>query len=87
MVSKTKEEGCGYRYVIRSFEMITDSCSAHYADGQLVPPKPGMSEEPRPAAANDGTVISVRRDPESATELIFAGGGPLLQYADAQASL
>jgi hypothetical protein len=33
---------------------------ACYADGVLVPAKPGATEDPKPAAANDGTVISVR---------------------------
>ena len=28
-------------------------------DGELVPAKPGAGVDPKPAAANDGTVISV----------------------------
>ena len=32
---------------------------AQYADGVLVSPKPGVSADPKPAAANDGTVITV----------------------------
>ena len=34
---------------------------ASYANGVLVPPKPGATADPKPAAANDGTVITVRR--------------------------
>lgn len=32
---------------------------AHYSNGELVPSKVGAGAEPRPAAANDGTIISV----------------------------
>ena len=32
---------------------------AQYADGVLVPPKPGVTADPKAAAANDGTVITV----------------------------
>lgn len=48
---------------------ITDlSLRAHYMDGELVPPKPGAGADPKPAAANDGTVISVSHlaNPDSA---------------------
>ena len=37
-----------------------EQCRAHYADGELVPAKPGTTADARPAAANDGTVINVR---------------------------
>ena len=33
---------------------------AHYQDGDLVPYKPGAGIDPKPAAANDGTIINVR---------------------------
>jgi len=33
---------------------------AHYQDGELVPYKPGAGTDPKPAAANDGTIINVR---------------------------
>jgi len=32
---------------------------AHYQDGALVPHKPGAGIDPKPAAANDGTIINV----------------------------
>jgi DNA mismatch repair protein MLH1 len=37
------------------------SCAwqAHYADGKLVPPKPGQSAEPKPCAGRGGTQITV----------------------------
>jgi len=44
VVTKTKADGCGWK--------------AQYADGELVAPKPGTTADPKPAAANDGTVIS-----------------------------
>ncbi|OWT39120.1 DNA mismatch repair protein MLH1 [Cryptococcus neoformans Bt1] len=44
VVTKTKNEGCGWK--------------AHYQDGSLVPAKPGGTADPKPAAANDGTVIT-----------------------------
>ncbi|ORY35398.1 putative DNA binding protein [Naematelia encephala] len=44
VITKTKNDGCGWK--------------AHYADGELVSPKPGVPPDPRPAAANDGTIIS-----------------------------
>ncbi|KAI9637283.1 putative MUTL-like protein 1 [Dioszegia hungarica] len=44
VVTKTREDGCGWK--------------AHYSDGALVPAKAGAGAEPRPAAANDGTIIS-----------------------------
>jgi DNA mismatch repair protein MLH1 len=34
-------------------------CRAQYKDGQLAPPKPGASAEPRPTAGTDGTLITV----------------------------
>nr|ODN86354.1 DNA mismatch repair protein MLH1 [Cryptococcus depauperatus CBS 7841] len=44
VVTKTKNEGCGWK--------------ALYQDGVLVPAKPGSSSDPKPAAANDGTIIT-----------------------------
>ncbi|ORX38673.1 hypothetical protein BD324DRAFT_621908 [Kockovaella imperatae] len=44
VITKTKEDGCGWK--------------ALYADGELVASKTESSPEPKPAAANDGTVIS-----------------------------
>ncbi|EIW67366.1 hypothetical protein TREMEDRAFT_69817 [Tremella mesenterica DSM 1558] len=44
VVTKTRDDGCGWK--------------AHYQDGVLVPSKPGLTPDPRPTAANDGTVIS-----------------------------
>ena len=32
---------------------------SHYQDGELVPYKPGAGIDPKPAAANDGTIINV----------------------------
>ncbi|KAG6820913.1 hypothetical protein H0H93_009687 [Arthromyces matolae] len=39
----------------------TDSCAwkACYADGNLAPPKPGQSVDPKPCAGNDGTTITI----------------------------
>ncbi|OCF37800.1 DNA mismatch repair protein MLH1 [Kwoniella heveanensis BCC8398] len=44
VVTKTKHDGCGWK--------------AHYQDGHLIPAKPGVPADPRPTAANDGTVIT-----------------------------
>nr|WJN24866.1 mismatch repair protein [Pseudozyma thailandica] len=44
VVSKTKHQDCAYR--------------AFYANGVLVPPKPGQSSEPRQCAGTDGTLIT-----------------------------
>ncbi|CAD6567867.1 MAG: DNA mismatch repair protein [Tremellales sp. Tagirdzhanova-0007] len=44
VVTKPKSDGCGWK--------------AQYADGELVSSKPGTTADPKPAAANDGTVIS-----------------------------
>ncbi|WWD18950.1 hypothetical protein CI109_103406 [Kwoniella shandongensis] len=44
VVTKTKTDGCGWK--------------ANYQDGVLIPAKPGAGAEPKPAAANDGTVIT-----------------------------
>ncbi|WVF72656.1 hypothetical protein IAT40_007474 [Kwoniella sp. CBS 6097] len=44
VVTKTKHDGCGWK--------------AHYQDGHLISSKPGVPAEPRPTAANDGTVIT-----------------------------
>jgi DNA mismatch repair protein MLH1 len=40
---------------------IGSSCAwqAHYADGKLVPAKPGQSPEPKPCAGRGGTQITV----------------------------
>ena len=32
---------------------------ANYADGKLVPPKPGAAVDPKPVAGNVGTTITV----------------------------
>ncbi|WRT68276.1 uncharacterized protein IL334_005252 [Kwoniella shivajii] len=44
VVTKTKYDGCGWK--------------AHYQDGLLISSKPGTSVDPKPTAANDGTVIT-----------------------------
>nr|XP_019044549.1 DNA mismatch repair protein MLH1 [Kwoniella bestiolae CBS 10118]OCF23479.1 DNA mismatch repair protein MLH1 [Kwoniella bestiolae CBS 10118] len=44
VVSKTRTEGCGWK--------------ANYQDGVLIPSRPGGPAEPKPTAANDGTVIT-----------------------------
>ena len=45
ITTKTADSSCAWR--------------AHYADGKLVPTKPGQSAEPRPAAGRGGTQIAV----------------------------
>ena len=45
VTTKTKDETCAFR--------------AHYNSGQLAPAKPGQSAEPKPAAGNKGTQITV----------------------------
>lgn len=45
IATKTRSEGVGWK--------------AQYADGKLVPLKPGGSPDPQPCAGNDGTVITV----------------------------
>lgn len=49
-------ESSSFRRAIKSG---TDG-RAHYQDGELVPYKPGLGIDPKPAAANDGTIINVR---------------------------
>ncbi|CAG8480636.1 7962_t:CDS:10 [Ambispora leptoticha] len=44
ITTKTADSNCAYR--------------AHYSDGILVPPKPGVSAEPKPCAGNNGTQIT-----------------------------
>ncbi|WWD02458.1 hypothetical protein V865_000497 [Kwoniella europaea PYCC6329] len=44
VVTKTKNDGCGWK--------------ANYQDGVIIPSKPGSPAEPKPTAANDGTVIT-----------------------------
>ncbi|CAG8519047.1 7645_t:CDS:10 [Paraglomus brasilianum] len=44
ITTKTADSNCAYR--------------AHYADSKLVPPKPGVSAEPKPCAGNTGTLIT-----------------------------
>lgn len=44
IVTKTRDQKCAYR--------------AEYANGKLVPPKPGQSAEPRPTSGTDGTTIT-----------------------------
>lgn len=38
---------------------LGSDCRANYSDGALVPPKPDESSEPRSAAGNKGTTITV----------------------------
>ncbi|CAG8525033.1 2781_t:CDS:10 [Paraglomus occultum] len=45
ITTKTADSSCAYR--------------AHYADSKLVPPKPGVSAEPKPCAGNIGSLITV----------------------------
>ncbi|KAL1752364.1 hypothetical protein FB107DRAFT_220046 [Schizophyllum commune] len=45
VVSKTKTDNCAWK--------------AHYADGNLVPAKPGQTAEPKPCAGNNGTTITI----------------------------
>ncbi|TBU41715.1 DNA binding protein [Dichomitus squalens] len=45
VVTKTKTDTCAWKAV--------------YADGALVPVKPGTSKDPKPCAGNDGTTITV----------------------------
>jgi DNA mismatch repair protein MLH1 len=68
VVTKTKADGCGWRWVKRARGGVSLSRilskgelkgRAHYKDGELIPSKPGISPDPKPAAANDGTIISV----------------------------
>ena len=46
ITSKTRGSPCAYR--------------ARYADGKLLPPKPGTEAKPQPCAGTDGTIITVR---------------------------
>ena len=50
--SDLSEPGNGERWAALMFR-------AHYQDGELVPHKPGAGIDPKPAAANDGTIINV----------------------------
>ncbi|KAL1679590.1 hypothetical protein EV122DRAFT_209500 [Schizophyllum commune] len=45
VVSKTKTDNCAWK--------------AHYADGNLIPAKPGQTAEPKPCAGNNGTAITI----------------------------
>ncbi|CAG8610398.1 12246_t:CDS:2, partial [Acaulospora colombiana] len=45
VVTKTRSDSCAWR--------------ACYADGILVPPKPGLTADPKPCAGNDGTLLTV----------------------------
>ncbi|KAL8694823.1 MAG: hypothetical protein Q9218_000582 [Villophora microphyllina] len=45
ITTKTADSSCAWR--------------AHYADGKLVPPKPGQNPEPKPTAGRGGTQITV----------------------------
>lgn len=44
ITTKTADSSCAWR--------------AHYADGRLVPPKPGQSADPKPTAGRGGTQIT-----------------------------
>lgn len=45
ITTKTADSSCAWR--------------AHYADGKLVPAKPGQSSDPKPTAGRGGTQITV----------------------------
>ena len=60
-------ESCYFRRAIKSG---TDD-RAHYQDGDLVPYKPGAGIDPKPAAANDGTIINVRTVITSLPHTVF----------------
>ncbi|KAJ7336485.1 DNA mismatch repair protein [Desmophyllum pertusum] len=45
ITTRTAESNCGYK--------------ASYSDGKLVPPRPGLSADPKPCAGNKGTQITV----------------------------
>ena len=47
VTTKTADSSCAWR--------------AHYADGKLVPAKPGQSADPKPIAGRGGTQITVSR--------------------------
>jgi hypothetical protein len=59
---------------------------AHYQDGELVPYKPGAGIDPKPAAANDGTIINVCPPSLSLDPLCLHASEAVLQLeADDQA--
>ncbi|KAL4073647.1 histidine kinase-like ATPase [Scleroderma yunnanense] len=45
IVTKTKSDTCAWK--------------AYYSDSLLVPPKPGLTPDPKPCAGNDGTIITI----------------------------
>ncbi|KAL1667281.1 hypothetical protein GGF50DRAFT_124917 [Schizophyllum commune] len=45
VISKTKTDSCAWK--------------AHYADGNIIPAKPGQTAEPKPCAGNNGTTITI----------------------------
>ncbi|KAJ3127325.1 DNA mismatch repair protein [Nowakowskiella sp. JEL0407] len=45
ITTKTRDSQCAWK--------------AHYADGKLIPPRPGASADPKPCAGNNGTQITV----------------------------
>ena len=53
VTTRTKESSCAWE--------------AHFADGKLASAKPGQSAEPKPKAGRQGTIITVRSSPPSAT--------------------
>lgn len=53
VTTRTKESSCAWE--------------AHFADGKLASAKPGQSAEPKPKAGRQGTIITVRSPPPSAT--------------------
>jgi DNA mismatch repair protein MLH1 len=61
VVTKTKEDSCAWKCVVRfqTKDVADKILRASYSDGALVDPKTGKAAEPRPAAGNDGTTITV----------------------------
>lgn len=55
VTTRTKESSCAYK--------------AHYADGKLVPAKPGQTAEPKPTAGRQGTQITVSSRSKSAVSV------------------
>ena len=73
VTTKTVDSSCAYR--------------AHYADGKLVPAKPGRSADPTPCAGRGGTQITVSFKPMLQTYLMsILGRGSFLQYQTATKS-
>lgn len=67
VTTKTADSACAWR--------------AHYADGKLVPAKPGQSAEPKPAAGRGGTQITVEDLFYSTPQRLRAFRSPSEEYA------